>query len=210
MLKRKPEVFAPTDGFLYVMEDLAGRTTRGVDFSGVDGLCELYGLPYRRMRISSRDVELSDATGDELTLKVEVRKAPDLAPDLDVLCDGAMYDLTRVEDRGATCWLWLSEIATDGTCDLVSSTVTYDELAIEDVVETSQPVYVRKATLSTKRVNASGVDGLRPSVTLRLRACDYDGERTVMRGGVTYSVMSSEGHGRWVDLACSERGSDRG
>ncbi len=209
MLKRKAEVFAPTDGVLRVLVD-DDRSARGVDYSSpyVTGYC--VPLAFRRMRVSARDVELAESSGDEITRKVEVRIAPDLAPNVDVLCEDVMYDLTRVDKRGNTCWLWLSEIACDGTCELVGSTVTYDALGIETVVENPTTVYVRRASQSAKRLSASGSDGLRPAVTLRLRACDYDRERTVRRGGITYSVMSTEGHGRWVDLACVERGSDRG
>ena len=209
MLRRKAEVFAPTDGVLDLVVGLDAAEA-GVDYSDPVTWAEtVHPLAYRRMRISSRDVELAQATGSEITAKVEVRHAPGLGVMVDAVLDGAPYEITRVEDRGATCWLWLSEIACDGTCTLVKKTVTYDALAIPEESETYTPVYVRRVELSSKLVTRSGVDGLDALCTMRLRAADYDGERTVMRGGTTYTVVTAEGHGRWVDLTCRERGSDR-
>jgi hypothetical protein len=54
------------------------------------------------------------------------------------------------------------------------------------------------------------VDTLEPTVTLRLRKVDYAGEQHLTHSGHTYTVMTTEGHGKWVDLTCRERGADRG
>lgn len=210
MLKRKAEVFAPTDGVLYVDTDSTERELRGADFSDSRLINTLFPLAYRRVRISSRDVELAESTGSEVTAKVEVRHAFALTADDDVAMGGKVYEVTRVEDRGHTCWLWLSEIATDGTCDLITTIYKYDSVGVPRKTGTSPtPVWVRRVSPALRRTS-NGVDALGPMLTLRLRSSDYDGEQQLRRGGITYTVASVESHGRWVDLACRERGSDRG
>ena len=51
MLRRKRAVFAPTDGVLSVMDELARRRERGVDFSDVAGLTERFRLDFRSSRL---------------------------------------------------------------------------------------------------------------------------------------------------------------
>ncbi len=211
MLKRKAEVFAPTDGILYVTIDSADRKLRGSDFSDPELLESVFLLDFRRMRISARDVELADATASEVTAKVEVRNAPLLTPELDVLMGGKVYEATRVESRGRTCWLWLSELASDGTCELLSETYEYDRLGIPKQ-SGKQPteVFVRRVEYGLKRSNANAVDALDGTMLVRIRSCDYADERRLRRSGVTYTVLGAQNHGRWVDLTCRERGADRG
>lgn len=209
MLTRKSEVFSPTDGVLYVCQDLDARALRGSDFSDVALCSRLFPLDFRRMRISGRDVDLMEATGTEMTVKAEVRNVVSLTPEMD-LCDtwGRIFELTRVEDRGRTCWLWLSEIKSDGTCTLIKSTTARDSHGIPTTTTTETVVYVRKAVLDTKRTVLDGID-MRPQVTLRLRRIDYDGETTLERNGVTYTVITTEGSGKWVDLTCERKATDR-
>ena len=130
MLRRKAEVFAPTDGVLRVCADSDERQERGADFSDASLLVPMYPLAFRRMRISSRDVELADSTGCEITAKVETRYTPLINANNDVELNGKPYELSRVENRGRTCWLWLSEIATDGTCELMAESYEYDAVGI--------------------------------------------------------------------------------
>jgi hypothetical protein len=210
MLKRKPEVLAPTDGVMKVVSGMDDAPV-GTDYSDPSWAFPHHTLAYRRMRVSARDVELAESTGCELTSKVEVRRLPDITPELDAVMGSKPYEITRVEDRGSTCWLWLSEVACDGTCVLLSSATTYDAIGQEHVEETeSLPVYVRYVQLNAQRVNTGGVDAIDATVTLRLRQVDYHGERRLKRGSVTLSVTRVESHGRWVDLTCRERGADRG
>lgn len=211
MLKRKAEVFAPTDGVLRVCSDSRERGERGADFSDASLLLPMYPLAFRRMRISSRDVELADTTGCELSAKVETRYTPLINANNDVELDGKPYELTRVENRGRTCWLWLSEIAKDGTCELLSESYEYDAVGIPHKVSAIPvPVHVRSVSPSLRRSTTNGADALGSLLTLRLRASDYEGEQHVVRSGHTYTVMSTESHGRWVDLKCRERGADHG
>ena len=210
MLRAKPEVFAPTDGVLYVTCDTSRRGERGADFSDPLLVNTVFPLAFRRMRISTRDVELAGATGSEVTAKVEVRAAIALTPDTDVTLNGKLFELTRVESRGRTCWLWLSEIACDGTVELLPDSVTRDSHGIP--VEGSDlpiTVWCRRVSPFARRVNATGIDEIRPALRLRLRSSDYAGESRLKRLGATYSVTSVDNVGRWVDLTCSQKVADR-
>ena len=211
MLTRKAEVFAPTDGVVRLCADTDARTWRGADFADVSLLEPMCSLAFRRMRISSRDVELADSTGCEITAKLEVRYTPLINANNDVELDGKPYEVTRVESRGRTCWLSLSELTSDGTVELLSETYEYDRLGIPKPVE-EQPteVYVRKVEYGLKRSNTNAVDARDGTVTVRIRALDYANESKLRRNGTTYTVLTVQNHGRWVELTCKERGADRG
>ena len=174
MLRRKAEVFAPTDGVIRVCVDSDERQGRGADFSDASLLVPIYPLAFRRMRISTRDVELAESTGCEITAKIETRYTPLINANNDVELDGRPYELTRVENRGRTCWLWLSEIATDGTCELLSESYEYDAVGIpHKTQETPTLVYVRSVSPSLRRSTANGTDSLAAALTLRLRASAF-------------------------------------
>lgn len=209
MLRRKLEVFAPTDGVLKVLCESEYSRRVGACFSDPTLYAQLYPLAFKRIRISARDVELAATIGSEITGKVEVRYALGLSPELDVCINGTLCEITRIEDKGRTCWLWLSEAAADGTCDLISSTYTTDSLGIPSATNTTTTVYVRRVSPALKHVSSAGVDALGPTLTLTIRATDYANESKLHRAGKTYTVMAAESHGRWVDLACRERGADR-
>lgn len=208
MLRRKQEVFTATDGVLYVCADGDGRAARGADFSDASLLETVFPLNYRRMRISSRDVELMDATGTELTIKAEVRRVLSLTPDLECTSMGRVYELTRVEDRGRTSWLWLAEVATDGQATLVGETVTLDSHGIPTVKTTETTVWCRKAARSTERSTSDGSERLRPALTLRVRSSDYAGESTLVRDGVTYTVTKTASAGKWLDIDAERKLAD--
>ena len=213
MLRRKAEVFAPTDGVLSVCKDSSEREAIGADFTDPALLDTIFLLSYRRMRVSARDVEFSDTTGSEITAKVEVRSAPKLDADTDVVMDGKPYEITRVESRGRTCWLWLSEIASDGTCELLPNHVERDAIGIPIADPTTGvTVLCRKAkqslSKSTRIPGTVAADQSKAVVTLRLRTIDYLGERYLMRGGVKHTVISTESAGRWIDLTCMRKVAD--
>ena len=209
MLDRKRGLFAPTDGVLSILSPDV-EPERGEDFSDPYGYAPLFMLCVRRMRVSSRDVELADSTGSEISAKVELRSAPLLEPDSDVLWDGTVYEVTRVESRGRTSWVWLSEVACDGTCGLVRTSTARDRHGIPAGPD-SDPVtvYCRKVAPSAVRKAKDSLDALRPSLFLRLRASDYDGETTVVRNTLRYSVTSVSRAGRWVDLTCEQKAGER-
>jgi len=211
MLRRKAELFAPTDGVLAVsVADPCGRVVRGADFSDPATLMPDYWLAFRRMRVSQRDVELAGSTGCEITAKAEVRKAPRLTPESDAVLDGRVYEVTRVEDRGRTCWLWLAELATDGTCELVPPSTARDEhgIPVGDPLG-GFPVWCRRVAWDARLRQGLGISELRPSLTLRVRAADYEGEHELLRGGRRYTVTHAQGAGRWVDLTCERKVADR-
>lgn len=207
MLERKREVFAPTDGVAYVTTDV--EPARGEDYSDATLYGRLYSLAARRMRVTTRDVELADASGCEITAKLEVRSAPGLSPNDTVIYDGHVFDLTRVESRGHTSWLWLSEVATDGMCALVPEGAALDSHGIPMVGGTEPvSVYCRKVSRGYIRTVPQGTDQLRPSLALRLRAIDYRGETRVTRCGITYTITKVDGSGRWIDLTCERKVAD--
>ena len=82
--------------------------------------------------------------------------------------------------------------------------------SVELIEEQPTEVYVRRVEHGLKRSNKNAVDALDGTIEVRIRACDYADERKLRRGGTTYTITGSKGHGRWVDLTCRERGADRG
>lgn len=209
MLKRKPEVFSPTDGVVYVCADREERLDRGADFSDAALLAPLFPLSFRRMRISSRDVDLMEATGTEMTVKVEVRNVPALAPERDAITGGRVYEITRVENRGRTCWVWMSEIATDGQCTLLSTKTERDRYGIPTQESAETDVWCRKVQRSAAYVARDDGTELRPQIRLRIMAIDYDGETALRRGGITYTIIETSGAGKWLDLTCERKVADR-
>ncbi len=210
MLRRKREVFAPTDGWLALMSEGPGRALRCFGDHGALRPCPTRRLPISRSRLRSQDVELAEATGAELTRRVQVRDAPGLSTDLLALVGDTLYEVTRVDRVARTASLWLAEVACDGTCDLLGDEVTVDEWAVERTHPEGTTVFVRRVSPGAARESSVGMDALQPTMTVRLRACDYDGELALRRGPVTYAVTSVTGHGRWVDLRCELREGNRG
>ena len=210
MLRRKREVFAPADGPLILMAETARSQARGVDFSTTEGLDPRLRLDFRSMRLRSQDVELAAATGSELTRRVQVRDAPGIATEQLALVQGTVYEVTRVDRSQRTAYLWLAEVACDGTCELLSDDVVTDGWAVERPEPKGTTVHVRRAADGMARESTPGADVLQPTTSLRLRACDYDGELELRRLGLTYAVVGVTGHGRWVDLRCELREGTRG
>ena len=204
MLRRKREVFAPTDGVLSVMSETGDRANRGIDFSGTDGLASRFGLAYRQSRLRTEDMELAEADGVQVTRKVVTRRAPGVDAGTTCAIGGRAYDVTRVDLAAKTMTLWLSELTTDGTCVLHATSVTRDgrgEMTQETV---PTEVYVRTARMGGERGSSGGAQSVWPTVLLTLRACDWRGERSVTYRGVTYKVESTRGDGAWVELTCAE------
>ena len=141
---------------------------------------------------------------------MQVRDAPGLSTDLLALVGDTLYEVTRVDRVARTANLWLAEIACDGTCDLLGDGVTVDEWSVERPQPDGTTVYVRRLSPGAARESSLGMDALQPTMTVRLRACDYDGELALRRGPATYAVASVAGHGRWVDLRCELREGSRG
>lgn len=202
MLRRKKNVFAPTDGALWLCTESGERLSRGFDWSGTAGLVRGVCLPYRSMLLRSDDVALAASEGDAYTAKVRVAAPPGLSTVSVVEMGGAAYDLTRYDVEGRSAYLYLTESVSDGTVDLLSTAVSYDRLGQAVRTESALAVTARSASLSG--------DGDAPALKVRLRSVDWAGETRVRRDGTVYTVAGSASDGRWVDLECVEGAKDRG
>ena len=126
MLRRKREVFAPTDGVVYVTDVTSGRARRGIDYSGTEGLAKRFALDFRQSRLRTEDLELAETDGVQVSRKVVTRRAPGVDAGTTCVIGGRAYDVTRVDLAAKNMTLWLSEITTDGTCVLHGTKVERD------------------------------------------------------------------------------------
>ena len=202
MLRRKRAVFAPTDGVLSVMDELAWRRDRGVDFSDVAGLIERFKLDFRSSRLRTEDLELAGRDGIQLTRKVTCRRAPGVDAGTVVAIAGFAYDVERVDLSARTMTLLLSELQTDGKALLLSTTSTRDARGETTRSKEGTEVWVRKSARGTEARESAHVDGTWPTEEITIRACDYDGETRVRRRGREFSVVRTRGRGTWVTLEC--------
>ncbi|MEY8436149.1 hypothetical protein AAK967_00155 [Atopobiaceae bacterium 24-176] len=200
MLKAKGEVFAPTDGALWLCAESAERLSRGFDWSGTAGLVRGVFLPYRSMLLRSDDVALAASEGDAYTAKVRVAAPPGLSTVSVVEMGGAAYDLTRYDVEGRSAYLYLTEVVSDGTVALVDQRTTYDELGQADRSESTVTVTARDVSVS--------VEGSTGSLTATVRTVDYRGEPTVVRDGTRYSVTAAAVDGEWTKLSASVQPTD--
>lgn len=204
MLRRKREVFAPTDGVLSVMAETAGRDARGIDFSTTDGLAVAFGLDFRSTRLRTEDMEMAEADGVQVTRKVVCRRAPGVDAGAIVAIGGRVYDVTRADMAARNMTLHLSEVTTDGTCTLHATTATRDARGESAATDVGTDVFVRNASKGGETHTRAGAQTIWPTVRLTLRARDWCGERSVTYRGVTYKVTSTDGDGEWLDLTCEE------
>ena len=204
MLRRKREVFAPTDGVLSVMAETAGRDARGIDFSTTDGLAVAFGLDFRSTRLRTEDMEMAEADGVQVTRKVVCRRAPGVDAGAIVAIGGRVYDVTRADMAARNMTLHLSEVTTDGTCTLHATTVTRDARGESTSGASDTEVHVRSAAMGGETHVKAGAQSIWPTVRLTIRARDWDGERSVTYRGVTYKVAATDGDGEWLDLTCEE------
>lgn len=204
MLRRKREVFAPTDGKLFVMSESAGRRARGVDFSTTDGLTIAFGLDFRQSRLRTEDIEMAEADGVGVTRKVVCRRAPGVDAGAVVAIGGDVYDVTRADLAPKNMTLTLSRVTADGTCVLHAAKVARDARGEPSGTPTDTEVFVRSAAMGGETHTRADAQSVWPTVTLTLRACDWDGELSVTYRSVTYRVTSTDGDGEWVRLTCEE------
>lgn len=210
MLRRKREVFAPTDGVLTVMTETSARAARGVDFSGTTGLVARFGLDFRSSRLRTEDLALAEAEGVQVTRKVVTRRAPGVDAGTTVAIDGRAHDVTRVDLAAKTMTLWLSELTCDGTCVLTATKATRDARGEATRAATPTTVYVRRARLGGETVTKAGSRVVWPTAEITIRACDWGGERKVTYRGVTYRVTGVRGDGEWLSLSCEEGAVEHG
>jgi len=204
MLSRKREVFAPTEGVAALMLETEGWAARGADFSNPSLLSELGRLAFRSLMLRSNDIELADSQSCELSRKLEVRAGPLVRADALYAIDGKLFEAYRAEQSGRLSYLYLSEIATDGIVSLIAEKDSYDKLKQRRTIETSTDVFCRRVALNNQRSVAGASDRLAPSLTLTLRACDWDGETQAKRNGIRYAVVATHSSGRWLSLELSQ------
>ena len=204
MLKRKREVFAPTDGMLLVMDETSERGARGIDFTGTTGLLERFWLCFRSSRLRTDDMDLAQAMGVQVSRKIVTRRAPDVDAGTIIAIDGKVYDVTRVDLTSKNMTLWLSELTHDGTCVLHATKVTRDARGEASTQDSPTTVYVRRARMGGETHAKAGAQTIWPTVELTIRACDWCGERSVTYKGATYAITSTKGDGEWLALTCEE------
>lgn len=203
-----PSMDTYNDGVVALMAPTPSRGVVGVDFSTDEGLEQVGRLAYRSLSLRAQDVQLATTEGFELSRKVRTRRAPNITPSLICRAADALYEVSYVDTDATSHYLYLTEIATDGTLDLVGHTVTYDELRQAHRTEVVSTVHVRKAALGYDRTVASAQDALEPTASLRVRACDYAGQTLCRRSGVTYTVTKVAGAGEWLTLSCLRKAAD--
>jgi SPP1 family predicted phage head-tail adaptor len=193
------------DGVVSIMEATSARSTVGIDPSKTDGLAVVRTMGYHQMSRQETDVKLADDEGFELTAKLKVRHVGDVTPEMFCLLGSRLCEIGHVDDDRVHDYLYLSEIKTDGTVQLLAKTTKVDDYGIESSTWDGPTVYVRQATKQlTSRFDALA-QTLNPSMTLVVRACDYDNQPKVLRANVTYDITSTASDGRWLQLVC-ERG----
>lgn len=205
-LRAKAEVFAPTDGVLILCRATEARRQRGIDWTGAAGLDVVCELPYRRSQMRSVDVDALGSDAQSVTAKVCVRRPPSLATTEVVTIGGRAYDLTKADEDGRLAWLYLTQLTSAGGVTLVGTKATYDDLGIAHQAEARTPVLARTIAWGGDAAD----QGQLSTLTVTLRACDWDGERAVVLGKRRHSVTKASRAGDWVTLTCSEGVADVG
>lgn len=196
-LRKRSTVFAPTDGVLSILRRGAAWQARGADWSSPTAYDAIATVPFASSQLRYADAALL-ATGDsDISRKVRAQLPAGVTTSDYVGIGGVVYDITKLDESGRLSWLYLSEVASDGTAWMVSSKVTYDELG----VASGERVYVGCSYRLGKLSNAVA-DSMRPSMTISVRSIDYGGEREVAVGSKDnrFAVKSVSTDGEWATL----------
>ncbi len=199
-LKHKRVVFAPTDGALYLCERSDEWQRRGIKWTDAIGLDVIYTLQFRKMSVRAVDAQLLGEDAEQISLKVAIQHPPKITTNLTVTIDGKNYDITKADESGRLTYLYLTELASVGQCDLISVKTTYDKVGIKKTTESRLKVWMRGASHSISAVQHGALDAL----DVTLRAVDWQGERLLEVNGTRYRVQKAIGKGDWVTLQCSE------
>lgn len=204
MLRRKSSVFAPTDGVLAIVSETPERAARGYDWTGEGGTERVCALPFESMSMRQQDVEMAESQGAQWTRKVRVRACPALSAGALAVIGGRPHEVGYVDVSGRLAYLYLTELVGDGTVDLVAESVTYDADRQRRVVEKLTTVHARRARPGASRSTGAGRDRLATTCDVTLRAVDWVGERTLVRGATKMAVESATTDGAWVTLTCRQ------
>ena len=162
-------------------------------------------VPFATSQLRQADVAALGDAASGISRKVRAQLPAGVSTTDCVAIGGAVYDVTRLDREGRLSWLYLTELASDGTLDLLPGGVSYDGLGLPQRSPTAVTVRYRAASWGR-----STGDAPMPSASVRVRALDWDGERELRVGGEAYAVTGAEGDGEWVTLACSRGGAQLG
>ena len=197
-LKAKAQVFAATSGVLSVLRRGDAWRGRGADWSSPGSYELVATVPFATSQLRQVDAAALGDAASGISRKVRAQLPPGVSTTDCVAIGGAVYDVTRLDREGRLSWLYLTELASDGTLDLLPGGVSYDTLGLPARSPTAVTVRYRAASWGR-----STGDAPMPSASVRVRALDWDGERELRVGGETYAVTGAEGDGEWVTLACA-------
>ena len=199
------------DGVVSLMEATPERLTEGLDFSTTTGLSERVRMAFRLMSRREQDVALADSQGFELSLKVRVRRTSLVDPSLTACIEGRVYEISYIDRDTTDSYLYLTEISTDGTADLITQNTTYDADMVPHATDDAPvTVHVRKVSHGDVARTSDDVSALRPVASLVLRRCDWSGQEICIRDGVRYDVSKVTGDGEWVRLDCTQANATAG
>lgn len=188
----KPKFAVFNDGILILWRSTKARGAPGIDPSSTAGLESVIELCFANTSVRQEDVELAEAAGSRVTRKAKVRDMPSITPELSVTINNELYEIARVDRSNEFAWLHLDEVLSDGTAKL-----------------DGQEVFCRKRTWSAAEANSAGSMTLRPTVTVTVRAEDWNGQARLERAGKRYTIISAISKGKWVELKAEQKASDR-
>lgn len=201
MLRAKTEVGRLHEGVLTLYRESSTRSEVGVDWSTTYGLTKLYELPFRSMQFRSKDVELLGVDVSQITRKVACRLSPDVDTEKLAEIGGKLYEITRTDADYRWHYLYLTELACDGTATLVGYSTTYAK-GEKQRVESPTVVYVKTAEMGEVDTDDVKFDSMWPTLTLTIRACDYSRQTVIRRDGMEYRIRKVTGDGEWLRLTC--------
>ena len=201
MLRAKTEVSRLHEGVLTLYRESDRRSEVGIDWSTTYGLTKLYELPFRSMQFRSKDVELLGVDASQITRKVACRLSPELDTEKLVEIGGRLYEITRTDADYRWYYLYLTELACDGTATLVGYSTTYAK-GEKQRVESPTIVHVKTASMGEVDTDDVKFESMWPTLVLTIRACDYGRQAIVRRDGIEYRIRKVTGDGEWLKLTC--------
>lgn len=199
------------DGSLTLLRPTPARDAPGVDFSTSEGCTPVASLHFASRTHRQQDVELADSEGRALSMKVLVRAMPGIGTGMLADIGGTVHEVWRADHAQEGCYLYLEELATDGTVQLVTRREGRDQLG-RRLDGWSEPVTVhcRKAAWSSDRRTSPPVAALQPSLDVTIRRCDWGFQERVVRDGTPYIVESATSRGEWVEVHAERKAGNDG
>lgn len=76
----------------------------------------------------------------------------------------------------------------DSVCDLISTSYTADDCAVQRATDTPRRVFCRVESASRFEFSTAGRNGYKPEFKIVMFAGDYNGESTLILDGLPYAV----------------------